>query len=253
MAKTKPTSTNSTKSTKKKASARVRERVEKLLHAVPIFTEDGEVGYLIAMKSVPKDMLSTLDDAFPEDPNGDSWSHEKGAGIFVPQDLHEGILDTIEEVYFGRVAWCEDCMNGIPCDDVHVDFDAEGFIPRNPKLTTPDTQFSMSDVKSWIRGRLDEWKQYKQVADDVFDIMQEVYNTVRAERLSKGAGAAASASAARMTHMQAAEILGVEWPCDEATLKAAFRRAAINAHPDRGGSEALMKKVLAAREVLVGM
>lgn len=38
---------------------------------------------------------------------------------------------------------------------------------------------------------------------------------------------------------------------DAATVQAAFKKAALKAHPDRGGSAEEMKKVLAARTVML--
>lgn len=50
----------------------------------------------------------------------------------------------------------------------------------------------------------------------------------------------------------AASILGVEWPASREQVIAAFRRAALRAHSDMGGSDEEMRKVLIARDVLLG-
>lgn len=49
---------------------------------------------------------------------------------------------------------------------------------------------------------------------------------------------------------RAAALLGVEWPCTEERLTIAFREAALKAHPDHGGSDEVMKRVIEARRLL---
>lgn len=55
-----------------------------------------------------------------------------------------------------------------------------------------------------------------------------------------------------MSPQQAAKILGVSLPAGEATVKVAYRRAVFAAHPDRGGSDAAMRRVSEAYEILRG-
>jgi hypothetical protein len=55
----------------------------------------------------------------------------------------------------------------------------------------------------------------------------------------------------RLTAEQkAARDLGVEWPCTEEQLTIAFRDATAKAHPDHGGTDEQMKRVIEAREML---
>ncbi len=49
---------------------------------------------------------------------------------------------------------------------------------------------------------------------------------------------------------RAAAVLGVEWPCTEERMNAGFREATAKAHPDHGGSDDAMKRVIAARDML---
>lgn len=44
--------------------------------------------------------------------------------------------------------------------------------------------------------------------------------------------------------------LGLAWPCTVDQVQAAFRAAALQHHPDRGGSEDAMKSAISARDVL---
>lgn len=53
-----------------------------------------------------------------------------------------------------------------------------------------------------------------------------------------------------MTPADAERVLGLAAPWSEDDLVAAFRRAALGAHPDRGGSDEKMRVVLEARTLL---
>lgn len=53
-----------------------------------------------------------------------------------------------------------------------------------------------------------------------------------------------------MTAIEAARVLGLRWPCTSEEVVAAYRRAAFQSHPDRGGSEVTMARINAARSVL---
>jgi len=55
----------------------------------------------------------------------------------------------------------------------------------------------------------------------------------------------------RLTAEQkAARTLCIEWPCTEEQLTIGFRDATAKAHPDHGGSDEAMKRVIEARELL---
>lgn len=54
-----------------------------------------------------------------------------------------------------------------------------------------------------------------------------------------------------MSPEQAARLLGLSWPCAKDAIAPAFKKAALRAHPDRGGSDEAMAKINAARETLV--
>ena len=53
-------------------------------------------------------------------------------------------------------------------------------------------------------------------------------------------------SCAREPH----EILGVAWDVSERALRSAYRRLALEHHPDQGGDEATMARLNHARDVL---
>jgi len=50
---------------------------------------------------------------------------------------------------------------------------------------------------------------------------------------------------------QARVLLGVSHSADEAEIQAAHRRAMLDAHPDRGGSEQRVHEIDAARDILL--
>ncbi len=55
-----------------------------------------------------------------------------------------------------------------------------------------------------------------------------------------------------MSRQEAANVLGVSENASEQDVKAAYRKAALKAHPDAGGSDAAMQKVNEANAVLIG-
>lgn len=48
-----------------------------------------------------------------------------------------------------------------------------------------------------------------------------------------------------------AELLGLSWPTTEPQIQAAFRKLALTQHPDQGGTETAMKRLIAARATLL--
>lgn len=73
-------------------------------------------------------------------------------------------------------------------------------------------------------------------------------------RLWKGWGRAAAPAAAPSEPEDLADaraLLGVPRDADAAAIRAAHRRLVTEAHPDRGGSEALTGRLNAARDLLL--
>jgi len=58
-------------------------------------------------------------------------------------------------------------------------------------------------------------------------------------------------AAAMLTSTEARDLLGVSPRADEAEIRAAHRRLIGRVHPDAGGSDALARRVNAARDILV--
>jgi curved DNA-binding protein CbpA len=48
----------------------------------------------------------------------------------------------------------------------------------------------------------------------------------------------------------AAAALGIAWPCSRGEVTRAFRAAALRAHPDQGGNDEAIRRVVAARTTL---
>lgn len=57
--------------------------------------------------------------------------------------------------------------------------------------------------------------------------------------------------AAMLTTTEARDLLGVSARADEEEIRAAHRRLIGRVHPDAGGSDALARRVNAARDILV--
>lgn len=229
------------------AKSRTKER---FMHTIPVFTNAGECGWLVLWKKVPDKVLAELEDTLPD--QEDSFSEEEGLGLFFPDALHDDGLDVIESCY-ENVVWCQDCVEGHPCSAWTVDFDAEGFMPRDPESSESFKSKASAgggkpfNLKAWIAERKAEWAEYKEVYEDVADIAKQFFEAAKEVRAS------VAAPPGSMSAAEAATVLGVSWPCDDETLKAAFKKAAMKAHPDReGGSAEKMKRVIAARDALQG-
>lgn len=78
--------------------------------------------------------------------------------------------------------------------------------------------------------------------------MRDLHEAVDAEARAKARADAfgAPAPSSSMTAGDAALTLGLTWPCSADVAKAAYRRAMLGAHPDRGGSPEAFRRVQAA-------
>jgi hypothetical protein len=78
--------------------------------------------------------------------------------------------------------------------------------------------------------------------------VRDLNEAVEAEARAKARASAFGAAAPRTTMNigDAVLALGLRWPCSEAEAKSAYRRAALGAHPDRGGSPEAFRRVQGA-------
>ncbi|CAE6460645.1 unnamed protein product [Rhizoctonia solani] len=90
----------------------------------------------------------------------------------------------------------------------------------------------------------EEWEEAVRTLEKAFDITGRTSRTI-AERLEK-----ARRLLKQSRNKDYYKVLGVSRDADERTIKKAYRKATLTAHPDKGGSEAKMAAVNEAYEVL---
>lgn len=122
-----------------------------------------------------------------------------------------------------RVLYCHPCAQGRACSAWDVDsIEDLGYNPDPvPTADSPPPLIDFEAFYTWAEAR--------------------VRAGIRA-RSSPGTGADV---------VMAARTLGVPWPgCTRDQLQKSFKEAALKAHPDRGGDDATMRRVITARETL---
>jgi len=227
----------------------------KLLHVLPVFQRLDEEQpaapyragwlFLTRKKSHPvAEAFDSLDDA-EWDPPVKSW--------FIPHRFISDALDLIEEL----PALCADCRDGQPCDAWakvpklnYVIRRAEDLeIPNPNRHEFADIAFTWSEMRGVAEppppppfhndiptdfpppgsngAAFSEF--FKQFFDDIGDLFKPV---------------------APDPLVISATVLGLSWPCTKEQLTVAFKKAALAAHPDRGGSTEQMARINGAREVL---
>lgn len=197
-----------------------------VVHVIEVYaTESEENGWLFYSPKTPKPLeekLTALAGEVGEDEFA-SVSHEPEVkGWFIAEHMpisSEDVGETgekFEEVldaHFGEWVFCTDCAKREPC--------------RVWNLKTV-----------MLHG-------YDIVETDPWAEMLTYVNDFLKNMLSSS-----SKSIGNMSVEAAAKTIGVSWPVSPEDLEKAFKRAAMKAHPDRGGSDAAMRVVLTAREVL---
>lgn len=119
-----------------------------------------------------------------------------------------------------------------------------GFLKGSRKRVQRQVQERAGSVAAHLTG---------QVFDELADKgAQRLWEALR--RSAGTAGTAPSGQSARSQQdrdLENAEVLfGLQWPYTITELEAAFRREAMNAHPDRGGSTERMSEVNAGRDLI---
>lgn len=207
------------------------------VHALPVFAATREPGWLVLTgkkKTEVSKFFHTIN------PDFCSWEAPVKSW-FIHHDRFNDAVDAIE---YGMadpsgLLFCQDCMEARPCDKwatipkLDYEFregdDAEYHEePDAPPPPTEQEPVGEDVVEDFIRG--------------AFRFFEGVKKDHR-ERVSVP-------TAAGMTVKEAAAVLGVKWPCSKEEVLVAFRKAALKAHPDRGGSDVAMARVNRAREVL---
>lgn len=242
------------------------------MHLIPVFAADDEPGWLLFTKRMydgPGEVLADLLEKYGDrydlswEPDVKSW--------FI---LHEHMDDVVDAVIFhvpGEVVFCADCKDGSPCE-AWAKIPRLDYLHRLPdELETPPRArmeyagdlFRWGDAKpspppspAGKPSHDDEWLKNFRVFrvtpatqhGAVPDPFKEFFNRVSVF-VNDVFGPPPEEVALPVN--EAAHVLGVPWPCTKEVLLSAYRKAALAAHPDRGGSTERMAAINVARDRLL--
>lgn len=152
----------------------------------------------------------------PVEDTGDWWA---------PFATAPAVMVEIELLLTPRtVVYCNDCVRGRPCDfwGDGAELHELGFrAVEEPEPAMSNEEKAQWDrAQAWVEAQARNW-----------------YATFRTKHVG---GDLATAAA----------VLGLSWPCTHEDVTRAFRVAAAREHPDHGGSDESIKRVIAARETL---
>jgi hypothetical protein len=144
---------------------------------------------------------------------------------FVSQDYTVELREILADVHRGdEIKFCERCEQSLPCSD------------------------------AWSRRMLDgagffvgDAREDAQVFDDIEEMLAW-FDTHKPPPSANPFGTTRPADV--MTSAEAAKLLGVTLPTTNEQVDAAFKQAAFKNHPDRGGSNEAMAKIIQARAAL---
>lgn len=145
-------------------------------------------------------------------------------GWLVPNDLEDVLWAAVHNVGYQNEI-CEQCLHdAMPCDD-------------------------------WIRVVTERFERARrQIAsfrDEPRGWSAPGYERVEPKEKPKKPSKEELKRKKEDAKKKAAKTLEVEWPCEREAITRAFRKAAMKAHPDLGGTDAAMRDVLEARDVLL--
>jgi len=194
-----------------------------LLHFLPTDDpKDDESWWLLHSPKTPQKLKEAIvafhDDEFYRDPRVKSWAMSKAMKI-----------DLVDEL---GAETCTLCECGIGCE-------VWDEIDLNEKDSEPKLKPKKKTTSKKKQREFDPWKE-----------MEDFFIRFAHEFAGSAEAAATPVSAAGMTPAQAAAVLGVTLPVTKEVLNKAFRTASLKAHPDRGGSNEAMMRVVEARRVL---
>lgn len=196
------------------------------VHVIEVFAiESGELGWLFYSPKTPKPLEQKLSSLAGdvEDHEFAPVSHEPEVkGWFIAESMPISSEDVGEigkkfeealDSQFGDWVFCQACADREPC-----------------------RVWNMKTIM--VHG-------YDIVETDPWAEMLSMFEGILKNMLQSP-----SKSVKGMSVEAAAKVLGIGWPVTQEELEKAFKRAAMRAHPDHGGNDALMRTVLMAREVL---
>lgn len=213
----------------------------RVVHMAPVFaTRTGEPGWLVRTGRRDAPLARHLPGLDPElctwEPPVKAW--------FVHEDRAEDARDALGAAHDGVVGFCAACVRD-GCG-VWRDLEPWGFARRDADQVEPEPA-APPEPPPPPRRPADPGGA--PLGFDWVGFAEEFFADVL--RAPRAAPPPPPPAAAGMAPADAARVLGVAWPCDRPAAVAAFRRAALAAHPDRGGSDAAMARVNAAREALL--
>lgn len=142
---------------------------------------------------------------------------------------------------------CSKCSQGV-CDVWNPEqLTLLDYIPREP-----------AETKSRVPPRDPVYEALKIGAQSfnsaLFEFFRNVMGSEPPPRFGKGArqtstnGSSSGSDTGVMDLKEASAILGIKLPASEAEIQAAFRKLALKAHPDHGGSADAMRRLIQARD-----
>lgn len=140
---------------------------------------------------------------------------------FVSNDYAIELREILAEVH-DEVRFCAKCEQSEPCPDVWS------------KRMLENASLLFGDAREDL-----------QLFDDIEDMI-EWFETHRPPPISN------PTTHTSMSPSEAAQLLGLTLPATPEQVDAAFKKAAFQNHPDRGGSNEKMAKIIQARAVLRG-
>lgn len=247
------------------------------VHIVTVETILGDVMYYIPAKEnswVGKAIRDRI--ALPH------WNNDI-PGWLIESYHEELLMDAIEDAADTDEAWCADCMNWLEdyenpmceviekmgpkleesgcliCHDGDEDEDEddedegeeEGTV-RGFSIPESIKKMAMEEggaIGQFIKGRVKD-RMIKEARAAGLDMSDELMNELFESLFNSFKGKVVPGDT-KMSREEAAIILGITLPCNNADVVAAFRRKAKETHPDMpGGSNEAFMKVSAAREAL---
>lgn len=220
-----------------------------LIHLRPVFNQFGEPCWLLPTKAD-----SAISKAVRESLLLSNIRWIDAARCWeVDHDSESELCDAVEAATKDADCWCPKCTEGIPCPvwgRMFAKATGLDYIDREPD----DVEWPFDDepAPSASSGRVPpifSAAEVEEAAANAFRFFRDFFDRAMGGGMG-GSGPVGSMPRPEMTTAEAMVVLTLTWPCTKEQLVTAFRREALKAHPDRGGSEAAIKKVVLARETM---
>ncbi len=197
---------------------------------VPVFALTDEPGWIILTGKKKAKIARLFVDL---DKEKSSWEAPVKSWFVHHEKIGDaiGMLETAAKPT--PIAFCQECSSGKACSAWEGISDG-GFLFREQSDVAPPDR---STVDPEDAPREPDTEFFAKFLRDFFGPASKF----RSHNVPAPQG---------MPPEQAAQALGIPWPCTWEQLTKAFRTAAMKAHPDHGGSTEEMARINLAREVL---